>query len=153
MTGIELLERCRSYEGEIHRMNERIERLRDSAKRITPTYRFDEGGRSTVEQDKLSAVVAEIDDIERSIKVRSKEYAEECVAALSIIDRLGDALQEKLIDWYYLRGATIAVAAEKFGYSYGYLRTCLSAARKKIDKIEEAEIDALLPEWYHHEVI
>lgn len=146
MIAMQIFERCRAAEGDKRAMRERIKRYMESATRITAAL-DGVGERSTDEQDKLAAIMGEVDELEQAIKAREKRYAVEVAAACKLLDMLPE--QEcRIINGYYLDGTALTVLAKKLSYSYGYVRTIKSQACAHLDSIPEAMVAQLLPAWY-----
>lgn len=146
MTAMQIFERCRAAESDKKAMRDRIRRYRDSATRMSAAL-DGVGARSTSEPDKLSAIMAEIDMLEREIRQRDREYAAEVAAACKLLDMLPET-ECKIIDSFYIASTPLTVIAREMSFSYGYTRTVKCAACAHLDSIPEAMVAALLPAWY-----
>lgn len=146
MTAMQIFERCKAADGDKKALRDRITRYRESATRMSAAL-DGVGARSTAEPDKLSAIMAEIDALEREIRQRDQEYAAEVAAACKLLDMLPD-VECKIVNRFYIDGTPLTVIARELSYSYGYVRTVKSAACNHLDGIPEAMVSALLPEWY-----
>ena len=122
MTAMQIFERCKAAESDKRALRERITRYRESATRMS-TALDGIGARSTAEPDKLSAIMAEIDHLERSIRRRDEEYAAELAAACRLLDMLPETECKNI-------------------------RTMKSTACFHLDEIPEGMVAALLPSWY-----
>ena len=146
MTAMQIFERCKAAESDKRALRERITRYRESATRMS-TALDGIGARSTAEPDKLSAIMAEIDLLERSIRRRDEEYAAELAAACRLLDMLPET-ECKIIDGFYIQGKPLTIVAREMSYSYGYIRTMKSTACFHLDEIPEGMVATLLPSWY-----
>ena len=146
MTAMEIFERCKAAESDKRALRERIARYRESAHRMSAAL-DGVGVRRTAEPDKLSAILAEIDMLEREIGQRDREYAAEVAAACKLLDMLPET-ECKIIDGYSLGGRPLTAIARSLNYSYGYVRTVKSTACSHLEAIPEAMVAALLPAWY-----
>ena len=146
MTALEVLERCRRAEADRRAVESRIQRYRDSATRITSTI-GGEGSRGTSDQDRMAAIMGEIDQLERAAGVRRREYAAELAAANRLLDGLPE-VECAVLDRFYLRGLSMAAVARVLGYSYGYVRGVKVQAQAALSAIPESEVARLLPDWY-----
>ena len=149
MTAMQIMERCRTAEADRRAIKNRAARYRESATRMSAAL-DGVGARSTAEPDKLSAILAEIDILERAIKRRDREYAAELAAACKLLDMLPE-VECKIIDGFYISGKPLTAIARSLSYSYGYVRTVKSAACAHLDDIPEGMVAALLPAWYREE--
>lgn len=146
MTAMRIFERCKSADDDKRALHNRIVRYRESATRMSAAL-DGVGVRSTAEPDKLSAIMAEIDALEREIEQRDREYAVEVAAACKLLDMLPET-ECKIVNSFYIDGNPLTVIAQEMSYSYGYVRTVKSAACAHLDSIPEAMVAALLPSWY-----
>jgi len=146
MTAMWIFDRCKLAAGDKKALRDRITRYRESATRISAAL-DGVGARGTAEPDKLLAIMAEIDELERSIQQRDREYAAEVAAACKLLDMLPD-VECKIVSRYYIDGVALNTIAREMSYSYGYVRTVKSAACTHLDDIPEAMVAALLPAWY-----
>lgn len=149
MTAMQIMERCRRAGADRRALEGRIQRYRDSASRITSAL-DGIGARGTGESDRMAALMAEIDELERQIAQRDREYAAEISAACRLIDSLTD-LEAQVMSRYYVRGETLSGISQAMGYSYGYVRGLKSLASKRLEETPDATIAAILPEWYRDE--
>ena len=146
MTAMQIFERCKAADGDKKALRDRITRYRESATRMSAAL-DGIGARSTAEPDKLSAIMAEIDTLERAIRQRDREYAAEVAAACKLLDMLPETECE-IVNRFYIVGTPLTVIAREMSYSYGYVRTVKSAACNYLDDLPEAMVAALLPSWY-----
>lgn len=146
MTAMQIFERCKAAEGDKKKLRDRITRYRESATRMSAAL-DGVGAHRTAEPDKLAAIMAEIDTLEREIKERDHEYAAEVAAACKLLDMLPET-ECKIVNSYYIDGTPLTVIAREMSYSYGYVRTVKSAACAHLDDIPEAMVATLLPSWY-----
>lgn len=146
MTAMEIFEKCKAAEGDKKKLRDKIQRYRDSAGRMNAAL-DGIGARSTDEPDKLLAIMAEISELEGSIRQRDEEYAVEVAAACRLLDMLPDT-ECKIINAFYLQDHTLTLIARELNYSYGYTRTLKSIACTHLEAIPESMVTALLPAWY-----
>lgn len=146
MTAIQLLERCKWAEEDRRLLKNKIARRRDSATRVTSTL-DGIGSRDTSEPDKQAAFVAEIDELERELALREREYAVEVAAACKLLDGLPE-IEASVMDGYYIKGNALNVLARELSYSYGYVRFLKSSAIVRLNAIPEATLNSMLPSWY-----
>ena len=146
MTALEIMERCRAAETDKRAVSNKIQRYRESAERITSAI-GGIGARSTSEPDKLAAIMGEIDELERMIGRRGREYAAELAAANKLLDRLPE-MECRVLDKFYLRGMSLAAIARDLSYSYGYIRSVKVAGCRCLEEIPESDVRQLLPKWY-----
>lgn len=150
MTAMQIFERCKALDGDKKALRDRITRYRESATRMGAAL-GSIGSRSTAESDKLAAIMGEIDELERGIKQRERQYTAEVAAACKLLDVLPET-ECKIIDRYYISGEPLTAIARSMAYSYGYVRTVKSAACAHLESIPEAMVAALLPSWYLDEI-
>lgn len=146
MTAMQIFERCKAAESDKKALRDKIKRYRDSATRMSAAL-DGVGARSTSEPDKLSAIMAEIDYLEREIRQRDREYAVEVAAACKLLDMLPE-VECKIVNSFYIAGTPLTVIARELSFSYGYTRTVKCGACAHLDAIPEAMVAALLPPWY-----
>lgn len=146
MTAMHIFVRCKYAESDKKAMRDRITRYRESATRMSAAL-DGVGARSTAEPDKLAAILAEIDSLEREIKQRDQEYAAEVAAACKLLDMLPE-VECEIVNRYYIGNTPLTIIARDMSYSYGYVRTIISTARGHLEDIPEAMVASLLPSWY-----
>lgn len=146
MTAMEVMERCRSANAERRAVENRIQRYRDSATRITSAI-GGVGGRGTSEPDKLTTIMGEIDALERRVAQRNREYAAEVAAANRLLDSLPET-EARVLSLYYIRGMTLSAVARELTYSYGYIRAVKGSGCRILGSVPEGDVRQLLPAWY-----
>lgn len=144
ITAMTILERCRSAEADRRRMLARIERYRDAAGRMTAALDGIGGGRSTGESDRMAAIVGEIDEVERQLRQREREYGAELAAANRLLDAL-TPVEGEIMGRFYIRRQALKVIASEIGYSYGYVCNTKSATARVLRGLPA---EGMLPEWY-----
>lgn len=146
LTAMVIMERCRSAERELRMLGERAARYRDATQRLTSTL-DGVGARGTGESDRLSAIIGEIDELERRMACRKKEYSAEVAAAMRLADML-PGMECVIIGRYYIGRQTLKAIAAELKYSYGYVRSCKSDGCARLREVPEGTVLGLLPGWY-----
>ena len=146
ITAMDILTRCRAAERELRLLGERAARYRDASQRMTSTL-DGVGSRATGESDRMAAMVAEIDDLERRIVTRNREYRAEVAAACKLLDML-PSMEGIILNRFYVRRQPLKAIAVELGYSYGYVRSCKAEGCNRLKQVPEGVILALLPPWY-----
>ena len=146
MKALQLLERCRALEHDLQAVESKIQRYRESATRVTSAI-DGVGARGTAEPDKLVAIMAEIDELEREKAQREREYAVEVSAACKLLDKLPE-IESAVLNGYYIQAKALKLVARNLNYSYGYVRAIKSNATARLDELPEAVVASLLPAWY-----
>ena len=146
LTALEILERCRRAEVERARLREKCQTYRDIATHMG--VRMDGiGSHGSGGQDRMAAIVGEIDAAERALKKRSDEYAAEVVAAGRLLEQL--PVQERcVLRDFYLKHQPLKTVASALGYSYGYVRSLKAAGRRRLGSVPAEAVEAMLPGWY-----
>lgn len=147
MTAMNVLQRCLRAGGDMRRMREKIDRYRNSAARLHPTQ-TDTPAHGGGEADKMAAIMAEIDELERMIDRREREYQAELVAANQLIDMVPGENARRAAGMYYIDGKNIAGIAQEMRYSYGYVCALRRSAADALADVGPEQVDALLPGWY-----
>ena len=147
MTALELLERCRKYPAEKAEINERIWRWRDSLDRLGMQLRPNGGSHGSGSGDRMTAVMAAIDELERALQKRDREYTAETLAVNRLLEGL-PGLEAAIMARYYLDGLTLSAIAQAMGYSYGYVRVRKAEACSRLALISPQKIMTMLPAWY-----
>lgn len=144
MRAIEIMERCRAASSEINELREKIDRLRDGVNRMTQAL-DGIGGRGTSESDRFAAVMAEIDEVERTIEARVLQYSTEMMMACTLLDMLPER-ERRIADRYYLQGRSLKQISRELHYSYSYVRSGKGAAVAMLSTISDVEVYALTPD-------
>ena len=146
ITAMTILERCKAAERELRLLGERAARYRDASQRMTSTL-DGVGSRATGESDRMAAMVAEIDDLERRTVTRNREYRAEVAAACKLLDML-PSVEGGILSRFYVRKQPLKAIAVELGYSYGYVRSCKADGCARLEQVPEGVILGLLPPWY-----
>lgn len=146
MTAMQIMERCRTAEADRRAIKNRAARYRESATRITSVL-GGVGSRSTSEPDKLAALMSELDELDRALNEREREYAAELSAATRLLDMLPE-IESQVLDAFYLKAQALTAIARSMSYSYGYIRTVKATACAHLEVLPEALVSSLLPAWY-----
>lgn len=147
MTAMDVLQRCQRADGDMRRIREKIDRYRDSAARLNPVPTC-APAHGDGETDKMAAIMAEIDELERMIGRREREYQAELVAANRLIDMVPGENARRAAGMYYIDRKTIAGIAQEMRYSYGYVCALRRHAADALADVGPEQVDALLPGWY-----
>lgn len=127
----EWLDRIRSYKDDIRRHDETIECLRSRAERVTNTLTGMPPG--SPKFDELSAIAAQIVDLETAAAKRFIEYTERCREAEEWLDKLPEQ-QRNVMRMYYVDGAkTWQKVADKVPYSYRHTKRIKESAFRKLE--------------------
>ena len=146
ITAMEILERCRRAGADTQRLREKIGMFRDAAGRMTSSI-DGVGSRSTGESDHMATLMGEIDEVERQLRQREREYAVEISAACQLLDAL-PPMECQVLNRYYVRRETLNAIAVGMGYSYSYVRTLKTSGRDALRQVPEGAVARMLPEWY-----
>lgn len=146
ITAMVILERCKAAQRELRLLGEKADRYRDASQRMTSTL-DGAGARATGESDRMAAMVAEIDDLERRIAARRREYTAELAAACKLLDML-PGVECRILSRFYVRHQPLKAIANDLGYSYGYVRTLKALGRERMERVPEGTVLGLLPAWY-----
>ena len=146
ITAMTILDRCRAAERDLRLLGERAARYQDASQRITSTL-DGVGSRATGESDRMAVMMAEIDDLERRIATRRREYTAEMTAACKLLDIL-PSVEGSILSRFYVRRQPLKAIAVELGYSYGYVRSCKAEGCARLESVPEGVILGLLPTWY-----
>lgn len=148
MDGITILRRCRRYFEEVEGLNERIERRRALASRMTASYGSTGGGHGGAETDRMSAFVADLEMMEAQLKHREARYDAERMAAVELLD-MCDTREANAMELYYIECRTMDGVAAVMGFTVQHARRLRKAAEAAINAA--GDVSHLLPEWYMDE--
>lgn len=123
------------------RINALIERQRhyyDLATRITPGYRQDGGGGSSLSaSSRVADCAAKIADLEREIDRRIDEYVDLTREIEAAIDRIPDGRYRDVLRFRYVNGWTWEKIADEMGYDLRWVHRLHGHALEKIEVPEE----------------
>lgn len=148
MDGITILRRCRRYIDDIESLNERIERRRALASRMTASYEQTGGGHGSGETDRMGAFVADLEQMEVQRARRDKRYDAERVAAIELLELLG-VNEARAIELYYIECRTMDGVAAAMGFTVQHVRRLRKTGEGKIS--DAGDIAHMLPDWYDEE--
>lgn len=112
MNAMEIFERCRSSEGDILRIRNRIAQRRDAIESITARMDCTGGGGGS-DMDKIGAFVAALDTLTHDLEKREMARNVEIAAAFSLLDGLPEA-ESNVIHAYYVRRQNPKTIAKKW---------------------------------------
>ncbi len=148
MNAITILKRCRAAEGDIERLQQRIEQRWDVLNSLSAPQADPNGGsRGSGDKDKTGRILAEIDELEREMASRKEAYEAEKVAALALMDMVPD-LEGKILFGYYVKRMDTTGIARKEKYTAGYVRKTKRNAEQLLDMLETEKVTSTLPAWY-----
>ncbi|MEG0742725.1 MAG: hypothetical protein RR521_10875 [Clostridia bacterium] len=150
MKAITIFERCRSAEGDMRRIRQRIEQRREAAENITPKMDAIGGGHGTTEPDKIAAFVAAISELEAELQAREQEHRVETAAACILLDSLPGRVS-MVLHLYYVRGVKPSAISSKMRFCESYIRKMKAEGEELLAGIAPANVDATLPTWYLRE--
>ena len=144
---MELMERCRRIDADRRSLRERIQRWWDVANRMGGGSYDLSGVHGGSGGDRMADIMGELDQAERSLQRREREYQAEIVAVNALLEPLPD-LDQAIMHRYYISGDTLSAIATGLGYSYGYVRVRKSAACSRLEQLTPQKVARLLPGWY-----
>jgi DNA-directed RNA polymerase specialized sigma24 family protein len=150
MKAITILIRCRSGEGELRRIRQRIQQRREAAECITPRMDNVGGGRGTSEPDKIAAFVAAITELEAELNAREQARLAEVAAACVLLDALPESESAVLYQYYVKRQKAHAIA-KKLGFTEGYIRKLKADGERLLEATPPEAVASALPAWYLRE--
>jgi len=147
MRAITILTRCRNAEGDLRRIQQRIDRRREAAEGMTP--RMDKGGgmRGTSEPDRFSAMMADIGEIEAELEERGQAHSIEVAAVCVLLDSLPES-EGAVLHQSYIKRQPIRAIAHKMRYSESNIRRLRADGESLVKAIPEESVVAALPTWY-----
>jgi DNA-directed RNA polymerase specialized sigma24 family protein len=152
MKAITILNRCRDAEGDMRRIKQRIQQRREAAEGITPQIYGPGIGNGGSEGDKMSAFVAEVDELEKELNKREEAYRAEVAAACVLLDALPEH-ESSALHLYYVKRMKLNTVAKKLKFSEGYARTLKRTGEQSLALFSEATVKNSLPAWYHREYL
>lgn len=148
MDAITILARCRDAQRDVERLQKRIRRWRSAMTDISaPPMDPDGGSHAGGETDRLPRQMADIDTLEEQLRRREAARTVETSTACALLDRLNETESDVLYGYYVRREALSAVAV-RLKYSDAYVRRVKRSGDAALASIPEAEVNALLPDWY-----
>lgn len=149
MNAIDILNRCRSAQADIRRLEERIARYRDcatdSSAHINPNGRVQGSG-----SDSLAEFAAEICDCEEERDKRKREYKAESYCACKLLDRLPET-ECSVLYRFYMSGQTVDGIAAAIGLTANYVKRKKADGLARLAQIDRKIVLEMLPEWYGKE--
>ncbi|MBR2664831.1 MAG: hypothetical protein IKE25_14050 [Clostridia bacterium] len=152
MEAIIILRRCRNAANDIRKLERRIQLRRDAMLSVTPRLDPNGGSRGGGDPDLIGRILADIDDLERSMDARRKAEAVEICAVCIMLDRL-TAMESQVLYGYYVRRESSGEIAKRLNYTAGYIRKIKADGERQLRGIAGAAVDALLPEWYREKEV
>ena len=131
MTAEMILTRCREGEQEVQRLQRRLSRLQ-SVGAIAGT------------------LLDDIETCQAALSLRCRELDAETIAACRIVDRLPDPVCSVMYRYYIARQTQDMIAAA-LHISVSYYKRLKRDGLAHIRHLDDALVDAMLPEWYHRD--
>lgn len=148
MNAMTILKRCRAAEGDIERLQQRIDQRHDVLDSLSAPQADPNGGsRGSADKDKMGRIWGEIDELERELEARKEAYAAEKCAAVALTDMVPD-LESKILFAYYVKRMDTTAIARKEKYQTSYVRRVKRDAEKLIEMLNPERVDGTLPAWY-----
>ena len=148
MNAMTILKRCRAAEGDIERLQQRIEQRRDVLTSLSAPQADPNGGsRGSGDKDKTGRILAEIDELERELEARKEAEKAEKVASCALMDMVPD-LEGKILFGYYVKRLDTTAIARKEKYQTSYVRRVKRDAEKLIEMLSPENVNRTLPAWY-----
>ena len=149
MNAIDILNRCRSAQDDIRRLEERMARYRDcatdSSAHINPNGRVQGAG-----GDALAEFAGEICYCEQQRDRRKREYKAESYCACKLLDKLPET-ECTVLYRFYMNGQTVDGIAAAIGLTANYVKRKKADGLARLAQIEPKTVLELLPEWYGRE--
>ncbi len=148
MNAMTIMKRCRAAKSDVDRLQQRIDQRRDVLTSLSAPQADPNGGsRGSGDKDKISRILAEIDELERERDGRKERAEAEKVAACALMDMVPDLEGKVLFDYYVRRWDTPEIARRE-KYTAGYVRKVKRSAEQLLDIIGPERVDSTLPVWY-----
>lgn len=146
MNALTILERCKRGEGELTRMMEEIERLREIAEgagvaRIDVTCI---GGSGAYYADKLLDMMGNITVKENELEQRKQALALERLCVMQLCEGLTKTKADVAYA-IFIKGKTMKETAVELSYTRGYMA---HIKREIKEEFETINVDDFFPEWY-----
>jgi len=147
MNAVEVFARCRRADEDIDTIRADIARYREIATNVTPKMDIIGGGHGGGAKDKTATYAVELARLEEQLTLRLREKDAEISACTQLINTLPPTVRSVMHRYYVMREA-LNVVAKHENYSYGYTRNTKADGLKMIGEIEDATVQAVLPDWY-----
>ena len=151
MNAMTIMKRCRAAKSDVDRLQQRIDQRRDVLTSLSAPQADPNGGsRGSGDKDKISRILAEIDELERERDGRKEKAEAEKVAACALMDMVPD-LEGKILFGYYVKRLDTTAIARKEKYQTSYVRRVKRDAEKLIEMLSDENVNRTLPAWYKKE--
>ncbi len=143
-----MLKRCKAAQSEIRRLELRIRQREDvltglGGMRMNPNG----GSRARGDPDRMGAIAAEIDEIERQKQARADAWKAEAASAMALLDMLPETESGILHRYYLLRESTGEIAVSLRRES-SYVRKKKRDGEEIMRMLSAERVAATLPAWY-----
>ena len=132
MTGMDVLRRCSEYEKDMARLRLRIRCAKDAVTRLTRST--DTSGHGGGE-DKMSAYVGRLDELERALIAREEQYIRDVELAARLVARI-DPMQGQAIHLRMVCGLTIRQTAAELRTSESSVRGLCRRGQEALERIK-----------------
>ena len=149
MRAMTILKRCRAAKQDLTRLGAQLERRRDAMGAFGGMRLDDIGGsRGGGESDRMAAMSAEIDEIERAIRDRKEAKLAEISSAVQLIDLAENELQGEILYRYYVGGDSCGEIARTKNYDRSHVQKQKKAGEQAMGRLTGEAVAATLPPWY-----
>ncbi len=129
MTGMDVLERCRSYEQDVKRLRVKRDCAQDVLFRVTRATDAQGHGAAG---DKMGSLTARKDELERGIEARKRAYAMELIEAMRLIGEIESVEVGKAMHSHYIEGESYDAIAVGIKASRDAVRSLIRRGREQI---------------------
>ena len=151
MEAITIFKRCRAAAGDIRRLTQRIQQRRDAMTSISAPQADPNGGsHSQGDPDIMGKMMADIDELERSLEARKQARTVEIAAACVLLDKLQDP-ESSVLHGFYIKQESTASIARRLKYQDSYIRKVKINGEKALGELTADQVAAALPPWYLRE--
>jgi len=147
MTAMELLERCRSADGEIKRIERQILDLREAMENVSPRVNDAGASRGTFVHDRLAEFVARIDALDAKVRTRALQHSDEILACSLLANSLPEGEHMVIYQFYVMRKSPEGIANEQH-FSERHVSRLKARAVSRLTAMTQEEVHAFLPPWY-----
>lgn len=139
MTALEILERCRNGERELHDLEASIAMRQAVLARCAELPKAPDAAPETM--------AAEAAALSRKLERRRRAYAAELRAGVWIVDLLPSGERDVMRGWY-LEKKSVGQIAVRTHYSDSSVKRLRAAARERCRDMDMSDLAGFLPEWY-----
>lgn len=143
-----VLERCLVAENEISELRARCQWQLDAATAVS--QKLEPAGdrhAAGTNSEAVATNACELAMLKDAVNDRERRRSAEVIGVTRMLKRLS-MNHAKLIQLCYVKRLPLGAIAKKMGYSYGYIRILKGEALEKVDEISDAEVAAMMPDWY-----